>query len=251
MTEIESCPSFAEANAGVLEFEGVEYLDGRTSDPRELGWMLGAPPALDKRITVESDTYFDFPQNRWSLSHIRELLPTVNVWRGQSPSSRLKRSDRSKEIDALTFRDAHGRSRRFEEALFDTYTDGIVVLHNGTIVYERYFGALKEHLPHSCYSVTKSYAGTLAAALVHEGVLNGSRPITHYISELRGTGWEGATLRQVMDMHTSLAHTEEYLPGDRSSVCGVSTPLILRCNGQVYRLRMSRELIEESLTSSL
>lgn len=28
-------------------------------------------------------------------------------------------------------------------------------------------------------------------------------------------------------------------------------PLILRCNGQDYRLRMSRELIEESLTSSL
>ncbi|MER9128126.1 beta-lactamase family protein, partial [Mesorhizobium sp. M0959] len=101
--------------------------------------------------------------------------------------------------------------------LFDTYADGIVVLHRGRIVYERYFGALEPHLPHSCYSVTKSYAGTLAAAFVHEGVLDESKMIPHYLPELQGTGWEDATLRQVMDMQTGLAFTEEHGPGGGSS----------------------------------
>ncbi|RWA95931.1 MAG: class C beta-lactamase-related serine hydrolase [Mesorhizobium sp.] len=201
----------------MLEFEGQRYLDGRASDPRVLGWMCGAPPPEDKRITFESDAFFEHPQNRWSLSHMRELAPTVNVWRGRGTPSQFERSDMSTEIDALSFTDMEGRICRFDEALFDTYADGIVVLHRGRVVYERYFGALQPHLPHLCYSVTKSYAGTLAAAFVHEGVLDDSKMIPHYLPELRGTGWEDATLRQVMDMHTGLAHREEYATGDRSS----------------------------------
>lgn len=194
----------------MLEFEGQCYLDGRASDPKELGWMRGAPPSADKRITFESDCFRTFPQIRWSLSHMRELTATVNVWRGPGAPSQFERDDRTSEIDALAFTDMNGRQRVFEEAVFDTYADGLVVLHRGRIVYERYFGALEPHLPHACHSVTKSYAGTLAAAFVHEGVLDDSKAISHYLPELRGSAWEDATLRQVMDMQTGLAQTEIY-----------------------------------------
>ncbi|RWO52876.1 serine hydrolase [Mesorhizobium sp.] len=201
----------------MLEFNGQRYLDGRASDPRELAWMRGAPPPADKRITFDSDCFRTFPQIRWSLSHMRELTATVNVWRGPGAPSHFERHDRTSEIDALAFTDAHGRPRRFEEALFDTYADGMVVLHRGRIVYERYFGALEPHLPHACFSVSKSYAGTLTAAFVHEGVLDDSKTIPHYLPELRGTAWQDATLRQVMDMQTGLAYTEDY-DDERSSV---------------------------------
>lgn len=197
-------------STGMLEFNGQRYLDGRASDPLELEWMLGAPTPVDKRITFEDDTFLDFPQIRWSLSHMRELGATANVWRGPGAPSRLERHDLSSEIDGLKFTDQSGRSRRFDEALCDVYTDGIAVLHRGRIVYERYFGALEPHLPHACHSITKSYAGTLAAALVHEGVLDDTKAIPHYLPELRGSAWEDATLRQVMDMQTGLAFTEDY-----------------------------------------
>lgn len=199
------------------EFDGKRYLDGRSSDPRELGWMRGAPPTEENRITFESDTFMDFPQIRWSLSHMRELLATVNVWRGRGSPSSLYRSDTVAGIDALTFADTDGRTRRFDQALFDTYADGIVVLHRGRVVYERYFGALSDELPHACMSMTKSYAGTLVASLVHERVLDERRMIPHYIPELRGTAWGDATLRQVMDMQIGLAYTENYAD-ERSGV---------------------------------
>lgn len=195
----------------VLEFCGQRYLDGQASDPRKLGWMCGAPPPADKRITFEGDTFLDFPQIRWSLSHMRELGATANIWRGRGGPSPLERSDKAADIDVLTFTDLHGRTRQFDEALFDTYADGIVVLHRGRIVYERYFGALEPHLPHACHSMTKSYAGTLAAAFVHEGVLDDSKTIPYFVPELRGTAWDDATLRQVMDMQTGLAFTEDYV----------------------------------------
>jgi len=193
-----------------LEFDGKSYLDGRASDPREIGWMRGAPPPADKRITFESDAFYDFPQIRWTLSHARELLATANVWRGRASPSHFERNDKTSDIDALAFTDMNGRARRFDEALPDTYTDGMVVLHRGRIVYERYLGALEAHLPHSCFSITKSYAATLTAAFVHEGVLDDKKTIPHYVPELRGSAFEDATLRQVMDMQTGLAYTEAY-----------------------------------------
>ncbi|MET4328676.1 CubicO group peptidase (beta-lactamase class C family) [Bradyrhizobium sp. i1.15.2] len=219
---------------GMVEFDGLRYLDGRASDPRELGWTRGAPPPAEKWVTFESDNFLEFPQTRWSLSHMRELAPTVNVWRGRCGPSPLDRSDKAADIGALSFVDMNGRTRRFDEALSDTYADGIVVLHRGRIVYERYFGALEPHLPHACMSVTKSYAGTLAAAFVHEGVLDDSKTIPHYLPELRGTGWDNATLRQVMDMQAGIAYTEVYAD-ERSSVRDYARSAGLRARPAGYQ----------------
>lgn len=191
-----------------LEFNGKRYLDGRASDPLKFGWMRGAPPASKRRISYEGG--YEFPQIRWTLSHVRELVPTINVWRGSEGPSHFERSDRASEIENLSFADSNGKTRRFEDALYDTYTDGLAVVHRGRLIYERYFGELWPHLPHALHSVTKSFAGTIAASLVHERVLDDSKLIPHYVPELRGTAWGDATLRQVMDMQTGLAYSEDY-----------------------------------------
>jgi CubicO group peptidase (beta-lactamase class C family) len=94
--------------------------------------------------------------------------------------------------------------------LLDTYTDGIVVLHGGRCVYERYFGALRDDRPHMCFSVTKSYVGTLAATLLHEGVLDADRPVGFYLAELAGSAYADASLRSVLDMQVGVAFTEDY-----------------------------------------
>src|SRR5262249_42376750 len=154
-----------------------------------------------------------FPELRWSLSHMRELVPTANVWRGPLPPSSLgdpPRADEEAAIDALTFVDLHGRERRWLDSLFDTYTDGILVLHRGRRMYERYLGALRPEVPHSCFSMTKSYVATLAATLVHDGTLDERRRIPHYLPELRGTAYDDATLRDVLDMQIGLVYSELY-----------------------------------------
>lgn len=196
--------------AGHLDFDGRRYLDGRSSDPRLLGWMEGTPPPSERRVQFGVQPTLGFPQIRWSLCHMRELVPTVNVWRGDGGPSRLARALRGSEIEALRFQDMDGRTRGWNEALEDTYTDGIVVLHRGRVVYERYLGILQPQVPHSCFSITKSYVATLAAMLVHEGVLDEQRTVLHYLPEMRGTAYEDATLRQVMDMQIGVAYSEAY-----------------------------------------
>ena len=199
-------------NNGTLSFDGVDYLDGKASDPNLMGWMQGSPPSPDKRIRFEDDRSLGFPQNRWTLSHLRELVPTVNVWRGSSAPSELGtiNTARSADIDSLSFKDMDGNSRMWADALVDTYTDGIVVLHRGKRVFERYAGALQPHLPHACFSITKSYAATLAATLIHEGVLDETKRVPHYLPELAHTAYSDATLRQVLDMQIGVAYSELY-----------------------------------------
>ncbi|MDB5954205.1 serine hydrolase [Ramlibacter sp.] len=195
-----------------LEFDGVRYLDGRASDPRHLGWMRGAPPPPERLVRFEDDRFFTFPQIRWSLSHLRELLPTVNVWRGEGAPSTFGESASigQEAIDTLAFTDLHGRERRFDESLHDTYTDGILVLYRGRRIYERYFGALQPQVPHACFSITKSYAATLCAALVHDGTLDAQQCIPHWLPEMKNTAYADATLQQVMDMQVGVAYSELY-----------------------------------------
>ena len=77
--------------AGQLTFDGREYLDGTASDPLILGWMQGSPPPAAKQVRFEDDATLGFPQNRWTLSHMRELVPTANVRRGSKTPQRFRR----------------------------------------------------------------------------------------------------------------------------------------------------------------
>ena len=197
---------------GTLSFDGVDYLDGHASDPALLGWMQGSPPPQEKRIRFEDDDFFQFPKIRWTLSHMRELAPTVNVWRGDSTPGSLGEPSTGDQaaIDEMPFTDMLGKSRRWSESLVDMYADGILVLHRGKRVYERYLGALQPQLQHACFSMTKSYVATLAAAMVHEGALDDKKLVPHYLPEMRGTAYEDATLRDVLDMQVGVDYSELY-----------------------------------------
>jgi CubicO group peptidase (beta-lactamase class C family) len=197
---------------GTIEFDGIEYPDGNASDPNELGLMQGSPPPLAKRIRFEDDQYLVFPQIRWSLSHMRELVPTAAVWRGTGTPSHIGVAARDGEarIDALAFDDLHGRRHTWADSLAHTYTDGIIVLHRGTRIYERYFGALQPQRPHACFSITKSYAATLAATLIHERTLDEGKTVSYYLPEMAETAYEDATLRQVLDMQVGVDYSEDY-----------------------------------------
>src|SRR3984885_10310797 len=199
-------------SSGIIEFDGIEYPDGHASDPNALGWMQGSPPPLAKRIRFEDDRLLEFPQLRWNLSHMRELVPTVAVWRGTGPASDMGSVTRDGEasIDALAFDDLQGRRHTWASSLAHTYTDGIVVLHRGEKVYERYFGALQAHRPHACFSITKSYAATLAATLIHERALDETRVVPFYLPEMAGTAYADATLRQLLDMQVGVEYSELY-----------------------------------------
>ena len=85
-------------------------LDADTSDPIRLGWMVGSPPPEDKLIRFSDESFFRFPQTRWSFSHFRELLPTAVVPRGGGPVVELPRAPGSTARQRIKVRERASRS---------------------------------------------------------------------------------------------------------------------------------------------
>lgn len=184
--------------------------DAAATDPAVMGWMVGSPPPRDRQIRFEDMSFMTFPQTRWSFSHWRELLPSAEISRGDGAVSVLPVALRD-DLDAVTFTPiGGGQPMSWEQSLAANYTDGIIVMHRGRIVYERYFGALTPRGQHIAHSVTKSFVGTAAAMLIAEGKLDGDALVSRYIPELADSAFGDATVGHVLDMTTALAYTEVY-----------------------------------------
>lgn len=184
--------------------------DATAADPARLGWMQGFPPPPDKLIMQPDSDFFSFPKMRWTVCHIRELMPTKQVSRGLGAPVPLP-SQLDDGIDKVTFKPLGSEtSMTWQDSLAANYTDGMLILHRGKIVYERYFGALDEVGKHAAMSMTKSMTGLLAEILVVEGTLDDSALVSTIVPELKTSAFGDATVRQVMDMTTSLAYSEDY-----------------------------------------
>jgi CubicO group peptidase (beta-lactamase class C family) len=192
-------------------------LTAQESDPNVMGWMQGFPPPPDKLITQPDSNYFSFPKLRWSVCHLREFLPTEEISRGTGAPvpllypSPAEFADLRSEIDALTFTPMNADTpMTWEESLYANYTDGMLIMHEGRVVYERYFGCLEEDGKHAIMSMTKSITGLLGEILVAEGVLDDSLLVRDVIPEIGDSAFATATVREVMDMTTGVQYSENY-----------------------------------------
>ena len=189
-------------------------LTAQESDPQTLGWMQGFPPPKDKLVSQPQSDFFSFPKLRWTVCHIRELMPTTEVSRGIGAPSKLDYA-LDKNIDAITFTPTNSkRPMTWRQSLDANYTDGIMIMHHGKVVYERQNACLNELGNHAAMSMTKSLTGLLAETLVNEGKLDDSALVGSIIPELKDSGFGDATVRQVMDMTTALDYSEDYADPD-------------------------------------
>lgn len=197
--------------------QGQPPLSAEESDPRVMGWMVGSPPPADKIITQPDSVYFSFPRLRWSVCHLREFLPTEEISRGLGapiPLSYLPPDDLmqyASEIDALTFMPLNSDVQMtWKDSLGANYTDGLLIMHKGRVVYENYSGCLTEGGKHAAMSMTKSLTGLLAQILVTEGTLDETKRVVDIIPEIEGSAFASATVREVMDMTTGVKYSENY-----------------------------------------
>jgi len=190
--------------------EKTKYPDAVQSDPVKIGWMIGSPPPTDRIPRFDDGSFFQFPALRWSVAHMRQFMPTVNVSRGLGNSIPLT-VKQNKAIDNVKFIPlGETKAITWEESLQKVYADGVVIMHHGKIVYEKYFGALTPDGQHAAMSVTKSFTGTLGIVLAKEGLIDTTKTVSHYIPELKNSAFGDATVRQVMDMTTALQFSEDY-----------------------------------------
>lgn len=169
--------------------------------------MDGFPTRPETQVTLAN--WRAAPFNSWAFHHVREILPTADI--PHDPANVRELPTRRISFDGLRVAQPDGKALTLDEALAATSTDGLVVLHKGTMVLERYANGMTERSPHILMSVSKSMLGLVAGILARRGVFEMSRLVTNIIPELRATAWEGATLGQLLDMRTGVTFNEDYL----------------------------------------
>jgi hypothetical protein len=132
------------------------------------------------------------PYNRWAFHHVRELIPSAEI--PNDPRRVRELPVQPRELDVAQF-------------LAETQTDGFVVLHRGALIAEHYAHGMSASSRHILMSVSKSMLGLLFGSLG----IDAERQVTDFVPEIANTAYNGATVRQLLDMRTGVAFVEDYL----------------------------------------
>jgi len=174
------------------------------------GFLVCPICLADKSGRPEDLTLAEFqfgPGNRWTFSHMREVLPTVNIERDAARMLHLAKSDDAVSNFSVVFQ---GHRQTIDEIAGSQYIDGLLVIRNNEILFEKYYGQLTAERPHLMNSVSKSVVGLVAGRLAHQGIIDLDEPVSHYVPALAQSGWGPDSLRSVLDMRDGSAYTEDY-----------------------------------------
>jgi CubicO group peptidase (beta-lactamase class C family) len=119
-------------------------------------------------------------------------------------------------IDTLHFYNEPPKSinQTFLEAMDSkSTTQGVMIIHDDSIVYEKYWGDFSADRLATIFSVSKSITSLLCGIAVDEGYIESiDDPVTKYLPELKGKDprWEMLTIRYLLCMFSGLDFEDEY-----------------------------------------
>lgn len=104
-----------------------------------------------------------------------------------------------------------GEKLGLEEALESTSTNALVVVKDGNIVYETYRNGSDENTRFLTFSVAKSYVSTLIGLALADGAIKSlNDKVTDYLPEMKGSGYDGPTIRDLLRMRSGVEWLEVY-----------------------------------------
>ncbi|MEM9723351.1 MAG: serine hydrolase [Bacteroidota bacterium] len=103
-----------------------------------------------------------------------------------------------------------------EKYLDSSFTQGLIVIQDDSLVYEKYGRGQTASTPRIIWSVTKSYVSALMGIAIEEGHIESiEQTIEEYVPELKGSGYEGVRIKDVLQMSSGIKFDETY--GDPDS----------------------------------
>lgn len=166
--------------------------------------MQGSPPPTKWQLPLRD--WDRAPWNRWTFQNIRTCVPTEEIACGETA---LQWEIALQDLTKVDFTSFGGTLMNVADFL-DGYIDGFLVAHRGHIIHESYHNGMTRQTLHLAMSVSKSITSTIAGILIEQEKIDPAELVTTYVPELSTTGWEGATLQQVLDMTTGVSFEEDY-----------------------------------------
>jgi len=177
-----------------------------------------AQQALPPQLTAgpPSEVPVAIQQLRWSMldADVNSLtfrsMDSLFTTRSVPRAGQVWRLERADHPLDFTYQ-YQGQSYTPEQFLDRTYTNALLVMKDGRIVYENYRNNSDETTRFMGWSMTKSITSALVGIALSEGRIKSiDDPIESYLPELKGGGYEGVTIRQILQMRSGVDYEERY-----------------------------------------
>lgn len=133
--------------------------------------------------------------------HICEFYPTISVPRRGSAVALEQALD--SKIGAIHISSPGTKTLDEYLAGHESRAQGMVVVHQGRIVFEQYPG-MREEDSHLTASVAKTMASLVISLLEEGGKIDVQHTIGSYVPELKDTAWDGIKVIDVLNMSSGL-----------------------------------------------
>jgi CubicO group peptidase (beta-lactamase class C family) len=147
------------------------------------------------------------PEQQLSIyPHLERTFPVKVVRRGArvAPMPRAARQIAPKVA-------WHGNTLSLDAFMVANRMSGVLAIKDGRVVLERYALGRKPEDRWETFSVAKSVTSTLIGAAIKDGHIKSlNDPVTDYIPELKGGGYDGVTIRQLVTMTSGVRWNEDY-----------------------------------------
>lgn len=93
-------------------------------------------------------------------------------------------------------------------------TTALMIIKDGTVLYENHWQGGDGASRYTSWSAAKSFTSTMVAIALHKGLIESlDDPADAYATKLKGTAFEGVTIRQFMNMSSGMKIDNLNLPG--------------------------------------
>lgn len=162
-------------------------------------------PKIKNSLAVKG--IMDLNNLEHTFINMDENLPCKVVNKADEPFifPRLKNTPLPKDFDY------NGTTYSTQKYIDSSYTQGFVFIQNDTIKYENYWRGQKEAIQHISWSMSKSYISALFGIAIDEGYIKSiNQTVDDYLPELKGSGYEGVKIKDVLQMSSGIRFDETY-----------------------------------------
>lgn len=167
-----------------------------------------ALPASQVEPTVQQLRRDMLDANVNSLTfHNMDQLFTTRVVGRAGPVWQLPKADHALDF-GYSFKGQNYTADQFMER---TYANALLVMKDGRIVYEKYRNNTSDATRFMAFSMTKSFTSILVGCALEEGRIKSiDDPITKYLPELAQGGYNGVSIRHILQMRSGVDYEERY-----------------------------------------
>lgn|SRR5688572_2078033 len=164
--------------------------------------MDGFPSSRESQVT--SFNYRNYPNSKWSFRNMGAPLHVLMIPR-EGPVHIFKETGNNSTGNTKIKGDS-----TFENIFAANEANGVIVIRNNEILFEKYWNGFSRHYQHVWFSMTKSMTSSAFGLLVTQNKVDLKASPVKYVPELKGTPWERTTIQDVLNMATALGFQESY-----------------------------------------